>query len=398
LRTLYPKLEGEFRLLISLDYLIPRSYSKVLYTPIRHPENTTPILIELTYPEFRDNNTKEWLLAIFERKLSEMKKIYGEQYKTWDTSHDFDLPKNGKTACLLIAVPENALGKLTGIEANFAQLAKIYTERYQAEISAVCMQRETEWLDIISKREIAGLPRVAPATKESILKHINSTLRRAIDEEKETVVIHYMMHGGTDGTMDAEDGGFSARAIAQEISKLYKGKPMCSQIRIVILPMPSCFSGSQAEQIVETLKTTTTLDGKRITVKDCNIICDSSNNTPSDCGVSSYNALIPNSEVLVSAYSSAASIYYLSLYYDLIDYLKSEKAIISSPVGTFAHAMRFSDLMSNSSFFRQDLQWWFYSYDPEQDQEEKRLFSTNERPHQRSLTSFAEYTKCPSSI
>ena len=336
-------------------------------------EDKSPFRIGITYPELKYNVINEDITSLLDRKVCDRKAALSEQYKIWATIPDFDLPKGGKTACVLIAVPENSMGKLTGIEGNFAELARIYTKYYEAEISAVCMQRPVQWLEAISEKGISNLPIVAPATKESILKHIDATLRRAIDDRKQEVVIHYMMHGGQDGGMDTQDLGLSASEIADVISREKDGMPMCALIQITILAMPSCYSESQTNLIVSSLKNKTTSDGKRTAVRDLKLINDSRSNTPSDgSGISSYNTLILNSRL--AGLSSPTSVYYFSSYYNLCEYLTSE-GTLSQPVGTFFHALRFADEMSWSSRFSQDLQGQRYSYDPDKDIESYQFFS-----------------------
>ena len=337
-----------------------------------------PVCIAIKYPELKETKTKEELTQLLEKKYSELKAARSEQYKIWDTLHEYDLPRDGSLSCVFIGIP----GDVSGIEVNFAKLAKFYIEEYKASVSAVYMENMQFWSKALGEIKVTDLSYPVYANKENILDTLGNSLTMAIDKKEstgldQTVLIQYMMHGNTSGHMETKSGDLVPEDIVEIITAEYKGKPICSQVNIVLCATPSCYSGSQSMGVRTSLKNVTTLDGRSIPVKKLILVNDSTDTT-SWCNTTIDCAGLINDSRQKGTWSPT-SLYYFSLYYDLMRELKEEGIELTGPMGKFSHAWQFADSMIYADKKHrdkaQDLQMYEHSIDEDGIREKGRYFS-----------------------
>ncbi|MBI3308674.1 MAG: hypothetical protein HYZ79_04810 [Candidatus Melainabacteria bacterium] len=300
-------------------------------------ENKEPISIGLTFDKV--HGSKEDVLSTLNLFYKFVEKGgNADQYTVWGKEHNYDLPKD-KTAVMYVgSFGENRYGRRMYYEKQSAEMLELYRETYGADISCVCMNDISEWekLPQIKKDTDKGnIPKVVHSKKENILSALKTSLAKAIDGRKEAFVLHYQMHGSPFGDIAADDDLISPQEIAQILATDYNGKPIAEQIDINIIAN-SCFSGMQLEQLIFHLEKQNT------PVKNLRFI----SSAPID-QVAPWMAIgdLMQTEKIGKSDKTPFDHYFLA-YYELIKYKKSQGADIKPPFGTFAHAIRFTDLMT----------------------------------------------------
>ena len=321
-------------------------------------ENIEPIRISVSYSEVKNTESKEKLVQLLEKKLTKVKDRFKNQYTTWSEQFDYDLPKDGSAACMIVCVPH----KLTGVEAAHTRTLEIYQKYYKMSVFALCMENKKSWKEEVKNKGLSDLPEPGSASRDEILNALDISLKKVINEKKSTFVFHYMMHGSKKGSMGAADQLMSPKDFAKVISK-YSDK-----IKIVTI-MRSCYAGRQLDKIVSYLKHTNK------PVKEL-IIISSAKHTSGYAGLSQKNASLVCDKLEKGC---GPLDYYTSYYHELLEYLKSNEGgsvKFKSPVGTKLHEIRFADLMGiYDSKYGQDSLFLRYSNDPTNHQRIEKYYS-----------------------
>ncbi len=317
-----------------LEFVFMNSFEK---------KNTLPIRLSLNAVELKMADSKDAVLTLLNKKLKQdftrqaapdrgnvpLKK----QYEIWLDAQAFDLSK-GKTAVMLAMVPK----QLSGIEEDFAHItSEIYQRRYDASIIAANVENSAKWKEAWRKNRKEDGPAIAEAGGDQILTTLESSLKQAIDTGKENFMFHYLMHGKRSGTMSAKDRQIQPEEIARVFTTSYKGKPMCSQIGI-ILYADSCHSGFQLDAIKRYFEA-----HHDIPVKSFRVITSA---TETQAKGHIQDPSVINEQMI--EWAGSVDLYYLSYYYQMIDYQKGRGIELPKAVGMFSHALQFTDRMSRA--------------------------------------------------
>ncbi|MBI2995183.1 MAG: caspase family protein [Candidatus Melainabacteria bacterium] len=312
-----------------------------------------PLRVALTYEEVTNIKTKQSLEQLLEKKLSAHINDMCEQYAVWSEPYQYDFQKNSG-ACMFAL----SLEGLSGMETDLARVLETYRRDYGMSLSALCIDdiHKEELLQVLGDEGFCDIPEIVSGTKSEILRQLESSLKKAIDEKKSVFMFHYMNHGNEDGGILASDyETMEPKEIAEIISRPYKGQSLCAQIDITIWA-GSCFSGSQLDGIKNYFQ-----ERKEIPVKNLRIITESKY-TSAGAGTTPENASLV-SDLMTD--KSGPLDYYCSWYKEYLQHLTSKGVKIERPVGTYLHKIKFADLMTQyDTSNRQDSQGFHYSNDP----------------------------------
>ena len=309
-----------------------------------------PVRIGLSLDEVKNTRSKSEVVSLLERKLAQHKEELKEQYLTWARPHQYDFPRQNGAAMVALA-----LSNLSGMESDLARAVEMYDRQYGMAIEAMCVdashipQLKREFEEI----GITRLPNITPATRSSILTQLELSLKKAIDDGKESFMFHYMTHGGSTGNIVASDQTFRGDDIAQVLAINYRGRPICDQIDITVWA-GSCYSGRQLDDIKKYFA-----DRSHIPVKSLRVFAESTYTT-AGAGTTPENASLVSD---LMRDKSGPIDYYNSWYREYINYLHNKKNIpLENLANTYIHRMKFGDMMVRfDTFNKQDPQGYYYT-------------------------------------
>ena len=331
-------------------------------------KSNIPVRIALSYEEVVNVHTKRDVVNLLTEKYNNHVKEMTEQRSVWNGYRDiYDLPSDGSGVCMFALT----LSGLSGMETDLEKSLDVYRNYYGMSVESLCIDdiHKEELNKVLGSKHYEGLPSFTSATKSSILTEFERVLKKAIDNNKSTVMFHYLAHGGEDGRIYASDQTFTGEDLAEVISKNYKGKPISSQIDIVIWA-GSCYSGKQLDGLKEYFE-----KRKDIPVRNLRIVTESKYTT-AGAGTTPENASLV-SDLMTD--KSGPLDYYRSWYREYLEYLVSKDEQFKFPAGSYLHEVRFADLMSRyDTYNNQDSIGFHYYSNPEKGINDGRFFtSTN---------------------
>ena len=346
-------------------FLIPIGIQKLPYefVFVALNKNMPPDRIGITPVELKRCKTKEDLIELFKNKIDKERK--SSTSTKLQREYSYQIPCDGKTACVFVCIPKH----LAGIETDILRLMEIYKDDYKASVYGICMENRNEWLksiikqnpqliNIFSQKDLLEAINVLfpySGTENDILRNIETSAKRAIDEGKSTLNIHYLVHGTEAGEVCAEKNTVSPTKLIDILIGEYKGKPISEQLDINIIAT-SCYSGKQLDTMLSYLKQ------KNIGVRALRIVTDSKY-TPSWAATSIENATIPSDGMAFDR--SATSLYNLSCYREIIKGLQQEGFEVPSEFNSFFYNYQFVRVFSQKdSPTGQVLQAIYYHNNP----------------------------------
>ena len=320
---------------------------------LRGGTTNIPRRIAVSLEEAQTIQSKEDVINLLENKLKQHDTLYNQENKLWDTPFRFDFPKD-KGACMIALI----LNPDHGMETDVTYALDIYTKEFGMSPNALCIGREhlNDMNDALEESGYSELSNIiAPATKDSILRNLENSLRKAVDDRKEFFVFHYLAHGSWEGDFLAEDKRISPADIAEIISRSYKGEPLCSKLNIYI-QAGSCYSGKQLEGIINYFKSR-----KDIPVKNLHIISEANHTTA--VFSSSWDEVSLISDNPLVSDMTGPQLYYDSWVKEYTNHLRTKGLEIRPEANSMLWRLRFADLMSWYDE-KQDMKGFHYSNDP----------------------------------
>lgn len=338
-----------------------------------------PRRIAVSLEEAQSMQSKQDVMNLLEWKLLHHEKSYAQENKMWDSPFTFDFPKN-KGACMVAL----ALNPKRGMETDVIYALNVYTKEFGMSTYAlpVSLIHRDDMFGVLQNHGYENLLKdVVPATKDSILKNLEMSLKKAVDDKKDFFVFHYLTHGAWEGAVCAEDQKFDPVEIAQTISKSYNGEPLCSKLDIYI-QAGACYSGQQLERMANYFK-----ENKNIPVKNLYIVCESNYTTAVFSTTWQKISLIQDESLVCDMTGPQA--YFDSWVKSYSEYLKSKDEEVRPEVATMLWRLRFADLMTWYDE-KQNMKGFHYSNDPKKNRNTQQYFTElippiDENPGSQSL-------------